>query len=659
MTLTHNFPDLEEMAARGDSRLIGLLQHERGREWTFDERWPHQRPEPHCLAFAGFYYTGKKDIVQCVYCGGMVNNWHGCQDPTEVHQKLFPKCPLVNRKPVQNIGSTATFRCCHRHRESLSLINQRLRMIHNPMQSHSYLIVLLTLLLSIGTMPFGYGATGTSITTTFTPLPATDGQLQAITTWKGLIGVRNRDYIVPEHFSPYTWILDLTTCTALEASLKSFADTVKGVPENTNANWPTSLKAGTLDLVTTVKAELTSKGMQSIWDLLEATTSTAPAKTGCGLNFEEVLGPELCLEVKKVLDIAVSAGVETLNERASALAAIGTLSRLSDQFLDGARQLRELVEELQYGKLPAFMNEFIQSNCQVLLQGCPSGIRAKADVDYSKLINVLEVKKYSGNDQGKIKVEFLTPCVQENAIVTEYELESLPYKEGYYSVQLIPKVDRVWVQANQETKLLVEEPEHCHEIQKNVFACPPQSLVPATKFIQGTRELVHVAGEEINAKQVLMTVDLKDNNLVVGAGTELEIQYQCPAQKSVKHVIEGIYTMRLGERCALRSEKFGLEVIGSVFETLLSQELVNNPFPSIPQLFTFADGILKKAKIDWVEIALDSVEQHFQGYSSYYVGAFGGGICLLIAAYFVKFLWDNKQYIPGYVPPRLIVERRQ
>lgn len=660
MTLIHNFPDLEEMAARGDSRLVALLLHERGREWTFDKRWPHKRPDPHCLAFAGFHYTGKSDIVQCIYCGGMVNNWHGCQDPTEVHQKLFPRCPLVNRKPIQNIGSTATFRCCHRHPESLSLHRQRLRMIHNPMQSHSYLVVLLTLLLSIGTMPFGYGATATEIsTTTIAPFSAADGQLQAITTWKGLIGIRKRDFIVPEHFSPYTWVLDLTTCSAVETSLRAFADTVKGVPENTSANWPASMKTGTVDLVTAVKTELTNSGLQSIWSLVEATTSTAPIKTGCGLKFEEMLGPELCSEIKKVLDIAISAGVETLNERSSALAAVGTLSRLSDQFLDGAGQLREFLEDLQYGKLPGYMNEFIQSNCQILLQGCPSELRTKADVDYRKLINVVEVKKYAGSDLGKIKVEFLTPCVQENAVVTEFELESLPYEEGYYSVQLIPKVNRVWIQTKQESQLLVEEPELCQEIQKNVFACPPQSLVPTRKFIQGTRNFVHVAGEEINAKEPLVTVDLPNNKVIVGASTELEVQYQCPAQKSQKQTIKGIYTAKLGERCALRSERFGLEIIGSVFETLLSHELVNNPFPSIPQILTFTDGILKKAKIDWVEIALDSVEQHFQGFASYYVGAFGGGIGLLIAAYLIKFLWDNKQYIPGYNPPRLIVERRQ
>ena len=117
--------------------------------------------------------------------------------------------------------------------------------------------------------------------------------------------------------------------------------------------------------------------------------------------------------------------------------------------------------------------------------------------------------------------------------------------------------------------------------------------------------------------------------------------------------------MRLGERCALRSERFSLEIIGSVFETLLGQELVNNPFPTIPKLLTFTNGLLKKAKIDWVELALDSVEQHFQGYASYYVGATTGTICLLLAVYLVKFLLDNKQYVPCYVPPQLIVQQRQ
>ena len=47
------------------------------------------------LANEGFIYTGKKDIVLCVYCGVIIEQWEEGDVPNMEHQKNSPRCPFV------------------------------------------------------------------------------------------------------------------------------------------------------------------------------------------------------------------------------------------------------------------------------------------------------------------------------------------------------------------------------------------------------------------------------------------------------------------------------------------------------------------------------------------------------------------------------------
>ena len=47
---------------------------------------------PEKLAKAGFYYLQHKDMVQCIYCSGIVRKWELGDDPDKEHRIHFPKC---------------------------------------------------------------------------------------------------------------------------------------------------------------------------------------------------------------------------------------------------------------------------------------------------------------------------------------------------------------------------------------------------------------------------------------------------------------------------------------------------------------------------------------------------------------------------------------
>uniref|UniRef100_A0A1L8DJA9 Putative death-associated inhibitor of apoptosis 1 isoform x2 n=1 Tax=Nyssomyia neivai TaxID=330878 RepID=A0A1L8DJA9_9DIPT len=58
--------------------------------------WPcgmHTKPED--LASAGFYYSGRGDIVFCFVCGLKINQWKLWDDPFEKHAKLSRCCPYL------------------------------------------------------------------------------------------------------------------------------------------------------------------------------------------------------------------------------------------------------------------------------------------------------------------------------------------------------------------------------------------------------------------------------------------------------------------------------------------------------------------------------------------------------------------------------------
>ncbi|XP_056395499.1 baculoviral IAP repeat-containing protein 1-like isoform X2 [Hyla sarda] len=61
--------------------------------------WPfYSRIQPVLLARAGFYFTGRRDIVQCFSCDGCLGHWEENDDPWKEHAKWFPECEFLTSK---------------------------------------------------------------------------------------------------------------------------------------------------------------------------------------------------------------------------------------------------------------------------------------------------------------------------------------------------------------------------------------------------------------------------------------------------------------------------------------------------------------------------------------------------------------------------------
>jgi len=81
---------------------LSQYKSETSRLQTF-RNWPLRHIVPADLANAGFIYTGRSDLVQCVFCEGIIGNWEEEDFPITEHRALYPHCPFVRGLDVGNI----------------------------------------------------------------------------------------------------------------------------------------------------------------------------------------------------------------------------------------------------------------------------------------------------------------------------------------------------------------------------------------------------------------------------------------------------------------------------------------------------------------------------------------------------------------------------
>ncbi|KAJ1209063.1 hypothetical protein NDU88_004442 [Pleurodeles waltl] len=65
--------------------------------------WPfYAKTDPETLARAGFFFTGRKDTVQCFSCKGCLGNWEERDDPWKEHAKWFPECIFLRSEKTES-----------------------------------------------------------------------------------------------------------------------------------------------------------------------------------------------------------------------------------------------------------------------------------------------------------------------------------------------------------------------------------------------------------------------------------------------------------------------------------------------------------------------------------------------------------------------------
>ncbi|EFN85667.1 Apoptosis 2 inhibitor [Harpegnathos saltator] len=57
---------------------------------------------PEQLAKSGFYYLQFSDLVECIYCGGVLTKWEAGDDPDSEHRLHFPNCDFYMRYETED-----------------------------------------------------------------------------------------------------------------------------------------------------------------------------------------------------------------------------------------------------------------------------------------------------------------------------------------------------------------------------------------------------------------------------------------------------------------------------------------------------------------------------------------------------------------------------
>ena len=92
------------------------------------------------VAKAGFFYTGKSDLVYCYQCGGGIHKWIPGEDPWIEHAKFYPTCEYLllvkSKKFVEKVQNNNKIRGKQNQEENFkgNLVNTGINCMKNLKQ---------------------------------------------------------------------------------------------------------------------------------------------------------------------------------------------------------------------------------------------------------------------------------------------------------------------------------------------------------------------------------------------------------------------------------------------------------------------------------------------------------------------------------------------
>lgn len=84
------------------------LFRENVRLQTFTDAWPHDFIQPAALAKVGFFWKKQGDLVKCVFCKIEISRFEAGDQALSEHIRWSPNCPLLRRRPTNNVPINAT-----------------------------------------------------------------------------------------------------------------------------------------------------------------------------------------------------------------------------------------------------------------------------------------------------------------------------------------------------------------------------------------------------------------------------------------------------------------------------------------------------------------------------------------------------------------------
>jgi hypothetical protein len=458
---------LEELMMDGDPRVLSWLQHEQGRYHTL-QHWKYWDIPPYCMAAAGFFKIGPEDIVQCAYCFGVVKDWQQDENPLEVHRKLFPRCPLVTRAPVVNVAATTSEVCCYQHENSEAVMKKRAKSTYQSGTHRTYIPALITLLLALNIAPVRAQTSASPTATSLQPIPSTGTTTDSlypamgnsdifmpVETWKGLLAVKRREFIIPRSYTSYTLRLELSKCTEAETTISQAITTFRATITHKDFTIASTLQTKLSDMLDDANDDLQKENLQDVLSVVDdGTTPSAEIEPPCLADDRHLLSKEQCSDTLREAQIISLGSLTGLAATGGRIGAVAALLDLLHRYQAALQQGRELLKIMQTGEVPREVINIFSGTCKAVYQQCVRNTTAKAANLYRKLTTVTNVKK---ND-GILYATLVTPCLESGERVGEYHLKSLPHTHSNYSqtYETNPPINKIFVHDQPNSYELVD-----------------------------------------------------------------------------------------------------------------------------------------------------------------------------------------------------------
>jgi hypothetical protein len=612
----NSFAELQRLVMEGDARVMYWLVHEKGRLQTF-KKWPHAKPGKSCMAFAGFYYTNEEDIAQCVYCQGAIRGWMSADDPLQVHKMFFPHCPLASGRPIMNFGDTERIYCCPSHPESMKLYKRRLTTPYNSSGLGTYITALLILLCGIGITPV---ALATSVQDTLSP----------VSTWKGLVGTKQQEVLIPTKTATYYWPIDLKVCKEAENGLLAAVRAHKLALNAVTTGVESDLKNPALTLLDFLQTKLNNGISKMLSNNLPAVDPNNLTKQTCTPPAAITPDQTVC-NVLKTSAKALENSFQSSTDSKTLAGTVSVIAERVNSFQSHVNSLRNLWAQIKAGLLQTKAIAPFESSCATTIaEQCGAGLSEEEQGKLHSLAKLTGISK-SGTDELQLWLQFTAPCTSDRQKMAKYRLHALPYKEAnQFKVLQLPYTE-TWVSRSNSNELNMA-PLTCSKYEVTAADAGELSVCRTTEdpeekgWIQGSTSDLKLRSKELVSTPEITILDTNANEYLIHAPEKIQGNYKCGSQNAETVEIKDLVKFSPQDGCTL--EIAGQKPLSyNAMETRVSSEF--------PEKLTISKGNLlayeRKApgRLDQVGVLRRGVT-HIQTYWMVYLGATGGSTLLVL-----------------------------
>jgi hypothetical protein len=536
---------MQHLVSTGHPAVLTYLQNERARLKTY-KNWPHKKPAAKCLAHAGFFYFDQGDLVQCVYCQGILSDWQKRDNPMDVHKHHFAHCPFINELPLVNYGTTEYIACCMEHSMSDIPYKRRAPLQHQGkpgMVQYGMNIIMLLMLIGLSPMARAGGAER--------KLPGVT-RLEA---WKGIVGIRINEAYMPRGYSEFNWTLNLNAC---ESARTKLSDTISLYREKLDeSNIPDRNRPKVNEFLVDALEELTRYNPSEDWEgltTIEVVNDTLPT-TECMKEPHGLLGPEVCEDIEREATILHDNAVSALAKVEATPGFVADIAHLVQKYANARQQFSLAMKKLRDGEVPENLNRLFKSTCH---ETCDRRTQTRVGRDtQTSIVNLADFARVHGMQlisKAKdaavkwVRTHFTLPCINRESILAKYKWLALPFLEDNKAQQLyLPPEMNQWVDPQQQ-KFLETKP-LCSK-KENLCVVPKGNSQAVSAYLKGTVNQPVISTPVNKNPSRFMFEQISPASAIVSTIKPVTVYSDCNKVR-IRDMLQGIYAIDAPPGCQI------------------------------------------------------------------------------------------------------------